>query len=350
MTETRSGEGAERPRGIFVTPGRGVPFIDQDLELLRSVSDLEVLYRSDYPRRSLLARAFKSLARGYRDYVYIWFAEPYDTPALLRLAKWFRAPTAVVVGGYELVSMPEVGYGALTSERNRRRLAAVLEKADLLLPTSSYLERELAELGARDNVVRVDLGIDSDFFSPGEAEREPLAITVARVTRYQWRVKGLDVFARASKDLPETRFVVLGPCPEDSVRRDLLDLGGSNLEVPGDALDPDQVRSWMRRASVYAQLSARESFGAAVAEAMSCECQVVVSDVGSLPDLVGDSGRLVPYGDATAAAEAIRQSMLDPLGGSRRRIVERFDSAVRDRRVPAVLGERLGLALGASDG
>ena len=56
---------------------------------------------------------------------------------------------------------------------------------------------------------------------------------------------------------------------------------------------------------------AYESFGYAAAEAMAYGVPVVVSDVGGLPEVVGDCGVICKSGDAIACAQAIRSVLTD---------------------------------------
>jgi glycosyltransferase involved in cell wall biosynthesis len=83
----------------------------------------------------------------------------------------------------------------------------------------------------------------------------------------------------------------------------------------------------MLQRAVYVQLSAYESFGMALAEAMQCGCVPVVTRRGALPEVVGDAGWYVPYGDPDAAARAIREALDAPAAASRaarRRIIDHF--------------------------
>lgn len=83
----------------------------------------------------------------------------------------------------------------------------------------------------------------------------------------------------------------------------------------------------MLQRAVYAQLSAYESFGMALAEAMQCGCVPVVTRRGALPEVVGDAGWYVPYGDPDATAQAIREALNAPDAASRaarHRITDRF--------------------------
>jgi glycosyltransferase involved in cell wall biosynthesis len=64
-------------------------------------------------------------------------------------------------------------------------------------------------------------------------------------------------------------------------------------------------------ASVFVYPTLYEGFGLPVLEAMACGAAVVTSAVSSLPEIVGDTGLLVPPGDEPALAQAIASLLSD---------------------------------------
>lgn len=336
----------QRPKLVFVAPARGIPFVEKDRDILGHDFDVVFLSREELPRRELLAAVREVLRSGEAALLYVWFVEPYDTPQMLWEAHRQKVPSAVVVGGYETVWYPEHGYGALSNWRNRLRMQVSFRLAGAVLPTSRVLHDEVLQLAPHvaSKLQMIELGIDSEFFSPVAQTKEALAVTVGRMTRYQWQVKGLDIFARASAAVPDCRFMILGPCAEAPLRDRLLEMGGPNLEVPGEQMSSEQLREVFRRASVYAQLSMRESFGVALAEAMACACTPVVSNVGALPEVAGGTGGVVPYGDVDAAARAIRAAIDDDGAAARRRVVEQYRPRKRELALPEALRRRLGVS------
>jgi glycosyltransferase involved in cell wall biosynthesis len=364
---SRSAARAGRGRVLFIAPSRALTFVEHDVEILARGREVEVLTRQDLPsRRRLLPAVLRRFAARRYDLLFIWFADPYDTPSLLRLARLFRVPSAVVVGGYEVTALPAIGYGALVGRRARRRLRLALRLAGAVLPTSRLLATEALALGAPAERIRViPPGIDCDFFTPPEEERdgpaeiwsgpekergdpaeraqaagprEPLVVTVGTISEATWQVKGLDVFATCARLLPEARFAILGPCEEAALAEELRRRAGGNLEIPGRRLGAAELRDWYRRATVYAQLSRRESFGVALAEAMACACAPVASDAGALPALVGAAGSVVPVAKPRTAARAIAAALAaGPAPAARRRIQELFAAPLRARALGEVV-------------
>lgn len=336
---------------LLVTPARSLSFVEHDVAILSRRHGVEVLSRQDLgSRRRLLPAVARRLAGRRFGLLYVWFADPYDTPPLLRLARLFGVPAALAVGGYELASLPALGYGALRHRWERRRVERSLALADVLLPTSELLAEEIRALGDFGPRLRmIPPGIDCTLFCPppggggAAAARERLVVTVATVAAGTWKVKGLDLFADCARLVPDARFVVLGPCPEPEVAAALRARAGGNLEIPGRRLAAAELADWYRRAAVYAQLSRRESFGVALAEAMACECVPVVTRAGALPWVVGGCGRQVAAGRAGEAALAIRAALAAPLpcAAARRRVVTHFTAERRERELLAVVGSLL---------
>ena len=87
---------------------------------------------------------------------------------------------------------------------------------------------------------------------------------------------------------------------------------------------------------MYVQVSAHEGFGVAVAESMLCGCIPVVTPRYALPEVVGDCGFYVPYGDEKATAEAIKKALdaPDELGKkARERIKKLFSMERREKEL-----------------
>jgi glycosyltransferase involved in cell wall biosynthesis len=331
---------------LVVAPARTLTFVEQDCAILARSYGVTVLSREELgSRRRLLPAAARRLADRRCGLLLIWFADPYDTPPLLRLARLLRVPAAVVVGGYELAALPALGYGALCDPRERRRVGLALARADALLPTSELLAGEILALhDCRARLRTIAPGIDCELFRPppggDDTRREALVVTVATISPATWQLKGLDLFADCARRLPGARFAILGPCRDAALAAQLCDLAGGNLEIPGQRLSPAELRGWYQRAAVYAQLSRRESFGIALAEAMACACTPVAARAGAMPWVVGEGcGHLVAPGEAGEAARAIATALEARAScpAARQRVVDRFDLRRRERELMEVV-------------
>jgi glycosyltransferase involved in cell wall biosynthesis len=115
----------------------------------------------------------------------------------------------------------------------------------------------------------------------------------------------------------------------DAERRAFAPLGGDDYRVFRlMGLSDDQLASVMAAATALCAPSWHEGFGLTVLEAMATGIPVVVSDRGSLPEVVGAAGVVVSP-TASAVAGALRAIIDAPeaaasLGRSARRRAEEF--------------------------
>lgn len=84
----------------------------------------------------------------------------------------------------------------------------------------------------------------------------------------------------------------------------------ATVHLPG-YLPADQLPLWYNAADALVYPSIFEGFGLPVVEAMACGTPVLVSDVSSLPEAVGDAGWQLPPGDVSAWTEALARVIRD---------------------------------------
>jgi glycosyltransferase involved in cell wall biosynthesis len=162
-------------------------------------------------------------------------------------------------------------------------------------------------------------------------------------------VKGLDVFLRAAARLagerPELRFGLYGAGPEGPALERLaagLGLNG-RLEAPGHV----PAAEALSRLRVFVLSSHMENAPMALLEAMAAGIPVVATEVGGVPEIVGDgTAQLVPPGDDAALAEAVARLLDDPAlarqqAEAARRLVEERFSADANAEATLALYERL---------
>ncbi|HKN07444.1 MAG TPA: glycosyltransferase family 4 protein [Thermoplasmata archaeon] len=92
------------------------------------------------------------------------------------------------------------------------------------------------------------------------------------------------------------------------------ELGVSDLvRFLGHVESPAAYRGVIRRARALVLPSEWEAFGLVLLEAMAAGTPIVATAVGGVPDVLdgGRAGRLVPYGDTAALAEALRSVTTD---------------------------------------
>jgi glycosyltransferase involved in cell wall biosynthesis len=173
----------------------------------------------------------------------------------------------------------------------------------------------------------------------------PLVLTPARLDQQ----KGHDVLFRAAVEVPEARFVLAGEGP----LRAQLEAEVGRLGLAGRVLflgRRDDIPQLLAACDVFALPSLYEGSSLAVLEAMAARRAVVSSAIGGTAELIadGENGLLVPPGDATALATALRRVLADPslreefALKAHSRAEAQFGRETMGRRVEAIYEELLG--------
>ena len=201
-------------------------------------------------------------------------------------------------------------------EVNRRRFLDTYGPVPGLLRTiphgSPSLFRELRDPAVTAETLRARLGLPA----AGEA---PVVLAFGALAPY----KGFDLLVEALARLPQQRgathlvvagFPLAGFDPEELRRTaDRLGLSDRVHVVPG-YVPSAEVAAWMELADVAA-FPHREVFQSGVVQvATAFGVPVVASRVGAIPEVIrdGETGLLVPPGDAAALAAALARLLADP--------------------------------------
>jgi glycosyltransferase involved in cell wall biosynthesis len=325
-------------RVLYVYSRRNT-FTRIDLEALRERFEVTEYFQDGArPRlRELIAKL-----RGC-DVVFGWFAS-WHTLAALTLARLYRKPSVLVIGGFDTASVPEIGYGNQQDPVRRRRARTAIRRATRLVTNSEYSREEIERnIGIPpERVTVVHHGLADRFGEPAH-EREAMALTVGAVDRLNLERKGMRPFVRAAASLPEIEFVLAGKWVDDAIEELRPDAGG-NVRLTG-FLSDSELDALFRTAAVYVQASMHEGFGLSLAEAMLAGCVPVVTDVTALPEVVGDTGVKIGAPTPEEVAAGVRRALeLGPQEGARARarILERFPLERRAEGICAEVEAALG--------
>ena len=193
-----------------------------------------------------------------------------------------------------------------------------LSKADHVTATGFRLANATLRYAPRGKPVTVvPYGVDLARFRPARNGARADGVVIGSVGRLS-REKGLDDLLRAAARLIECgtpiRLVLAGDGPE---RASLMQLARqleieTRIDFRGD-VPHDQVPAVLNELDVFVMPSRSEGFGVAALEASAMHLPVVASRVHGIPDVVSDgaTGLLVPPGDVSALADAIRRLVAD---------------------------------------
>lgn len=261
----------------------------------------------------------------------VWLADGYDEPLDV------REPVVLMIHEAPWRDRTQAPLlDARFSELMVERLQAAVTRAHRFLVPSRSAARELYTFGvARDTVDVVPHGVDLAAFRPGLPGGAALVARTAGGAPAPYVLfvgtvhprKNVAAVRGAVASLAEHGFrhrllIVAGPAPDRADSEQLrlaavAELPGASgrlvcVEHPTD----EQLAALMAGADVLCLPSFSEGFGFPVLEAMACGTPVVVSQRGSLPELVGDAGVLVEP-SAASVREGLERVLADPAAASR---------------------------------
>ncbi|MEP6893617.1 MAG: glycosyltransferase [Gaiellaceae bacterium] len=184
----------------------------------------------------------------------------------------------------------------------------------------------LVALSQAERAAGLDAGVGREeqyrvIFNGVDVERfaltpEPVPDRIVLVTRFAPPKRNdllVDAFAIVRRTRPQAELHIVGDGPDrGALERQMGELG---LDGPVRLLGRrDDVPEILSRAACFVLASDYEGAPLAVIEAMAAGVPVVATGVGGVPELVadGESGFVVPGGEAPALAAAVEAVLSDP--------------------------------------
>ncbi|MBS1903788.1 MAG: glycosyltransferase [Bacteroidetes bacterium] len=325
----------------FVGPAQS-RFVQNDIEILSRRHTLRLVDanvgRGSSAAMNLLKMEWEIIRKIFGSQaLFFWFADYYSLIPTI-VARLLGKKVYVVAGGFDVTYIPEVKSGARVRPlrwflvRNTHRFAT------RVFPVSNYAQHLLDTNSVHHGPSEVIYNaVDTKRFPFSDRERQPIAITVTQLDIVlDYLLKGIDVFIKTAAAMPDVRFELVGIRGEALIHARNEAAGLSNITITEGPVKYETLLEYYHTASTYCQLSMDETFGVATAEAMSCGCIPVVSEVPSLREVTGETGYVVDRTDIQAVAAAIRRSF-EATSDDRRRASEYVKQFDIDRRAEALL-------------
>ena len=221
----------------------------------------------------------------------------------------------------------------IKKDRMLRQFRRTVEVSDLVAAVSQFTGNEMLKRlhtnQPNQKIVVIPNGIDVNFYHRtsnhdnltqklGIARQSRIILTLARIVER----KGHDIVIRSLpkilKEFPETIYLIAGPVQDQAYHEKIIRLI-EELQLRQKVIFVDQVpkedlSKYYSMSDVYVMVSREipetgdsEGFGITFLEANACECPVIGSDSGGIPDAIedGKSGFLVPADNEEVLADRI---------------------------------------------
>ncbi len=207
------------------------------------------------------------------------------------------------------------------------RLQWTLDGADLVTSVSNELSEKIKLIaGEHKKVTVIPNAVDSDTFSPGDPDsgvREKLNISddelLIGFSGELRHKKGLAFLPSALSKVRKSCaacILVIG----EIRARERSSLSAFAAEDPetaakfhstGNIEDPEEVAAYLRACDLIVQPSVWDGMPNSVIEAMSCECLVLASDAGGIPEIIehGVNGLMITKTDLNHFGDAILEAI-----------------------------------------
>jgi len=277
-------------------------FIDRDIEMLSSEYRIKALEFTQNPKTLIfhfIKQFFQLLWFLPSTEQYLCFFGGYHSVLPVWFAKAFGKRCLIQAGGTDCMNMPEINYGNFRKKWLRMATVYSFRNCHKILPVAkSLIQQEYSydpRISPSQGLLNLipDLstpmevipnGFDTDFWmDPGNSKEKLSFVSIAAGTSNPTRalIKGYDLIRALARKNPNWTFTLIGDPNYPHAE--------SNILVKGK-MTRSELLEELNNHQFYLQLSVSEGFPNALAEAMSCGCIPIGSNVGAIAEIIGNSG------------------------------------------------------------
>lgn len=237
--------------------------------------------------------------------------------AAAQVAQQYDIPLVVRLRGHDVRIVAKLSQ---QSQRMFEHYSSILQSADDVICQGEGLLEQIIETGLVEKSKPTTLtnGVDAEYFSPTSSDQRSKTRQLLDIpaTAQVWLFVGTWTIGKGTYELqlvipqllskfPDALFIVAGPIM-DKRAQEILERSSNRVRFLG-AIEPSQIREYMRASDVFILPSHREGLPNALLEAMSCGLVAIASPVDGIPYVLKDgvNGLHVPPGDANRLAEII---------------------------------------------
>ena len=166
--------------------------------------------------------------------------------------------------------------------------------SDLVITVSKDLKKYYNKKGVEKKKLRlVYNGVDIRRYSTVKKPRGLRILFVGNLVERKGVIYLLRAFREIKKEVPEAELVIAGKKNEKSPYvKELVKNSTDGVTFTGTVTEEELVRHY-QKANILVHPALYEAFGMTLLEAMSCGTPVIATDVGGIPEVLGNSGILI---------------------------------------------------------
>ncbi len=203
------------------------------------------------------------------------------------------------------------------SRQHPHRMNRVLQRADVVITPSKFLQKELAHF--RSDIRLIPNPIDlSASINRHRKSAKPELIWVRAFHQVYNPTLVPKVIHELISEYPNIQILMLGPDKGDGSLDKMVIIAkdlqvDEKIEIIG-GVDHAEIPKWLDKADIFINTSNYDTAPRSLLEAMANGLCVVTTDVGGIPHMIQDreTGLLVPPGNPHEMANAIRLLLSQP--------------------------------------
>lgn len=185
----------------------------------------------------------------------------------------------------------------------------------IIVPSDNTKKDVTKDFGLKpDHIYRIHLGIDHETYKPVDhikRKTNRLMVTASADVPLKGLIYLIRAYHKLLERYPDLELVVVGSLREGPTMAELDKRGIRDRVRFTSGLESWEIANLYAEATVAVSPSVYEGFGFPAGEALSCGLPLVATNGGSLPEVVGDAGLVVPHSNSDALAEAIDSLLAD---------------------------------------
>lgn len=296
-------------------------FVDKDIRLCKTEFDIEEFKFTNTPKWYTIVSLIKLLIHlliNRYDIIVCQFAG-YQSLLPSLLNRICKTKVLIIAAGTDCVSIPIINYGNFNKKllswvtKYSFKNCSYISVVDETLVYQKYTyDTRISDQGIKHFIPDIKTpisvihyGYDSKkWFRNRPKKRNTFLTVTAGTDAVSLKRKGIDMIYTIANRFPECTFIIIG-LPAHFT---LYEKKNNVLTIP--FIPNDKLIDYYSEAEFYLQLSLMEGFPNALCEAMLCECIPIVSNVASMPKIVGKSGFILKKRNEHSLIELINDALV----------------------------------------